>query len=216
MDSRQFAHHLLGHPETARAVMSLVDAEAMFEEDSKHFPYTESGGNADSQKTAERLSALARLLAGDDKDAGSVGRDWTAIGQLAERGLETLTTQEWQPDPECPGRSKLVRTKTVREVYNELAAYVSAQREGETWTIWMDGIEEGLCISLWQANPDTTPWPASERVVVFSLRGGSEGDYVHVEALTDQGHRPLLVAKTFMGRDAAWTAARRIADLLGL
>src|SRR5262249_50391251 len=60
------------------------------------------------------------------------------------------------------------------------------------------------------------PWPVDARIVVFSVRGGSEGDYVHVEALADGNATLLLAAKTFMGRDAAWTAARRIADLLGV
>lgn len=58
------------------------------------------------------------------------------------------------------------------------------------------------------------PWPNPEgsRTVVFSVRGSSEGDYVHVE----QGGQLVLLCKTFQGRDAAWTFARNVADLLGV
>jgi hypothetical protein len=221
MDWRQFAQHLLSHPETARAVMALVDAEATFEETSKHFPYSSDGGTVEDQETAERITALAHLLAGgpqpgDQPQRTPSGQDWGEIAELARRGCESITTEVWEPDPERPGRSKLVRTKTVREVYRELEAYLSEQHEGETWTSWMDGIEEGLGISFRVENADETPWPAAERIVAFSIRGGSEGDYVHVEALTEAGPRPLLLAKTFMGRESAWRAAKRIADLLGL
>jgi hypothetical protein len=58
MDCRQFAQHLLGHPETARAVMALVDTEATFEGDNKHFPQSESGGSA---KTEHRLFSFVSL-----------------------------------------------------------------------------------------------------------------------------------------------------------
>jgi hypothetical protein len=53
-------------------------------------------------------------------------------------------------------------------------------------------------------------------LVVFSVRGSSEGDYTHVEVLKGDGTRELiLLAKTFQGRDASWTFARHVADLLG-
>ena len=57
------------------------------------------------------------------------------------------------------------------------------------------------------------PWPTRDgRLAVFSVRGSSEGDYVHVE----QGGKLILLSKTFQGRDAAWTFARNVADLLGV
>jgi hypothetical protein len=66
MDPRKFAYYLMRHPEVADAVMALVDAEATFEEDSKHLPYTESGGSTKSHETAERITELARLLVAND------------------------------------------------------------------------------------------------------------------------------------------------------
>jgi hypothetical protein len=54
-------------------------------------------------------------------------------------------------------------------------------------------------------------WPEGQ-VAVFSVRGGSEGDYTHVEV----HGQLLLLAKTFQGRDASWKFARNVADLLGI
>ena len=57
------------------------------------------------------------------------------------------------------------------------------------------------------------------RIVVVSVNGSSEGDYVHVEAHVREGDQVvshlMFLGKSLMGRDAAWAAARRIADLLG-
>jgi hypothetical protein len=61
------------------------------------------------------------------------------------------------------------------------------------------------------------PWPDWSQLAVFALRGSSEGDYVHVESFDSRGGRELiLLAKTFAGRDVAWTFARQLADLLGV
>lgn len=60
------------------------------------------------------------------------------------------------------------------------------------------------------------PWPDG-RLTVFSVRGSSEGDYTHVEVRDGDGRSELiLLAKTFQGRDASWTFARHVADLLGV
>ena len=57
------------------------------------------------------------------------------------------------------------------------------------------------------------------RIVVVSVNGSSEGDYVHVEVHAREGDQVvshlMFLGKSLMGRDAAWAAARRIADLLG-
>jgi hypothetical protein len=60
------------------------------------------------------------------------------------------------------------------------------------------------------------PWPKG-RLAVWSARGGSEGDYTHVDVISEDGRtETILMAKTFQGRDAAWKFARRLADLLGV
>lgn len=92
------------------------------------------------------------------------------------------------------------RDRTVGEVYDELRAAV-----GE----YPHGGEEYLTAML----PRERKWPRG-RLAVFSVNGSSEGDYVHVEVHDDEQRTLVLLAKTFDGRDASWTFARVVADLL--
>lgn len=62
-------------------------------------------------------------------------------------------------------------------------------------------------------------WPQdAQHIFVASVEGGSEGDYIHVEASTGAaaGQGALILGKTFMGPDASWRLARRIAQMLGV
>jgi hypothetical protein len=124
--------------------------------------------------------------------------------ELAERyGEPTVTTQVWVQDPDSP-YLKLDRIKSIDEVRDELVAIV-----GE----YPDGGEEGL--HVFPSIDGEAPWPKGQ-IAVFSVRGSSEGDYLHVEVLGDLTRRLILISKTFQGREAAWGFARRIADLLAV
>ena len=55
----------------------------------------------------------------------------------------------------------------------------------------------------------------SHWIAVFPITGGSEGHYIHVEAIARDGSRQLLyLGKTFKGMDHAWQIARKLGDLL--
>lgn len=114
----------------------------------------------------------------------------------------TVETSIFRPDPERPGYLQLVRDRTVGEVLDDLRTAL-----GE----YPDGGEEYFSASALGAD---RPWP-NGRIVVFSVNGSSEGDYTHLEVHLPDGSRDLIaLAKTFMGRDASWAFARRLADLL--
>lgn len=117
----------------------------------------------------------------------------------------TVQTQVWTPNPERPGYLRLERTRTVREVYDDLRAIVGEYPYGGEEYFSVSPITAGLL-----------PWPEG-RIVVFAVNGSSEGDYVHVEVqdVAYAGKRTqLMLAKTLDSRDAAWAFARRLADLL--
>jgi len=59
-------------------------------------------------------------------------------------------------------------------------------------------------------------WPVNSHwIAVFPITGGSEGHYIHVEAIARDGSRQLLyLGKTFKGMDHAWQIARKLGDLL--
>ena len=114
-----------------------------------------------------------------------------------------IRVHEWAPNPERPGYLVLVRTRTVGEVWTDLCTEL-----GE----YPDGGEEYLTTMI----PRVQEWPAG-LIVVFSVNGSSEGDYTHVEVHANDGSSRrtcVMLAKTFMGRDASWAFARRVADLL--
>lgn len=126
---------------------------------------------------------------------------------------QTVETQVWVGDtergwsPEGGGYLRLVRTKSVREVYEELREIL-----GE----YPDGGEEYFTLmpELGKDDRGEGEWPQG-RIVVFSVNGTSEGDYTHIEVHDNEGQRHLMMlGKTFMGRDASWAFARRIADIL--
>jgi hypothetical protein len=120
---------------------------------------------------------------------------------LAARGFGSVETEVWEPNPDQPGYLRRVRQRTVSEVYKDLRSHVGQDPEGG---------EEYFDIAVNLPNGET-PWPTG-RIAVFSVRGGSEGDYTHVEV----GGKLVLLAKTFQGRDASWRFARYLADLLGV
>ena len=114
----------------------------------------------------------------------------------------TVETQDWRPDAARPGYLRLERVRTIGEVFADLRDAVGELGPGH---------DEYFAVMV---NVDAErEWPDG-RIAVFAVNGSSEGDYIHVEVHA-HGRRDLLIlAKTFDGRDAAWTFARRLADLL--
>ena len=130
----------------------------------------------------------------------------TSVGDVEERDLipATIDTSIWEPatDPGDTGYLKLVRKKTVREVYAELVALV-----GELG----DGHNEYL--SVMAQYGEDMEWPEGT-IMVTSVNGSSEGDYTRIGVVTGLGEFKLLIlGKTFDGRDASWRFARQCADI---
>lgn len=115
----------------------------------------------------------------------------------------TIETEVWVPDGDRPGYLKLVRRKSVGEVYDELRAVVGS---------YPTGGEEYFSVSL--ARDQEIQWPSGQ-ICVYSVNGSSEGDYVHVDVIAGATRIPVLLAKTLTGRDDSWAFARKLADLLG-
>src|ERR1700733_15165337 len=108
--------------------------------------------------------------------------NWDEVADLARRGLRTIETEVWDPDPMRPGTSRRVRTKSVAEVRAELTQHL-----GE----WPEGGEGGLTLCYW-AWPGYASWPRG-RIVVYALRGSNEGDYTYIEVHRDDGSLTLLM-----------------------
>ncbi len=111
-----------------------------------------------------------------------------------------VETEVWESGPD--GYLHRIRVKTVAEVFAEIRTVVGAEPPGA---------EEGLHVAPWI--PADHKWPSGQ-IAVFAVTGGSEGHYVHVEVLGDGRYECVGLGKTFHGKDAAWSLARRLADLL--
>lgn len=116
----------------------------------------------------------------------------------------TIATQIWEQDPEKPaGYQRLARTKTIGEVYQEIRDVV-----GE----FPEGCNEYFSVS--PMLPADTLWPEG-RITVYPVTGDSEGHYIHVDVNGSRGeHQMIFLGKTFDGWDAAWSFAKKLAELL--
>ena len=125
--------------------------------------------------------------------------EWLAH-QVELRGPQRVEVYLWKRTGD--GYLGKVRAKTVSEVYDELRVHL-----GE----YPDGGEEYFSVSV--STRSDREWPDGD-IVCFSVNGSSEGDYVHCQVHYNGHHELIFLGKTFMGRDASWAFARRLADLL--
>ena len=82
----------------------------------------------------------------------------------------------WEPNPDKPGYLQFVKTRTVGELFD----YCKAALEPS-------GILDQLEYFdlMWRKKADE-PLPLRIKwLVVFVVKGGSEGHYIHIEAITD-------------------------------
>jgi hypothetical protein len=144
---------------------------------------------------------------------GHVFEDMVLLRRWLEGSIDGLhvETEVWIDDPERPGYLRLIRRKTIAEVYREILALVGKDDGGFTV---VDGADEYFGIHS-GASADRE-WPQG-RIVVFAVAGSSEGHYVRVEVQTDDSRSELLIlGKGFAGADAAWALARRLAWIMGV
>lgn len=106
--------------------------------------------------------------------------------------------------------------RTVQDVLTDLNAALAAQG--------LEPDEYGFSdiTRLVSHDRKSAPWPARYRwIAVFAVTGGSEGYYVHIDAIVshDGGRReertPLGLAKTFSGMEHALKIASAATLLLG-
>lgn len=82
------------------------------------------------------------------------------------------------------------RFKPLKDVYNWLRQKINTEHK--------DLMDELDYFSVYPPLSDeqNKPYPGDSRIAVFYVRGGSEGYYLHVESLTAEGHKLLMLGKT--------------------
>lgn len=112
-----------------------------------------------------------------------------------------IEVEHYKPSTDKPGYLTFDRRATIGEVR---AACDDVLRQADLY----DQMES---FGSFPALDEGQAWPAARWVAVFPVRGGSEGYYVHVEALAinDSNGRQtnqrqlILMGKTFEGIDTA-------------
>lgn len=146
--------------------------------------------------------------------------------------IDTRIWESYKPYGQPYTYLRVARRKTVSEVYEALKAALGQDEHGH---VNLPGVDEYLSLgSGYMIRPNCQTgatelstigdieWPEG-RIVVFSVNGSSEGDYVHVEVHAREGGRVIshlvFLGKSLMGRDAAWGGraqdrrpARRLAN----
>lgn len=126
-----------------------------------------------------------------------------------------IETDVYLPVEGKPGLLRYSHQRPLKEVFEELEARLK-----------QDGLlpDEyfGICVLLrysdeWQEdNGAGYLFPAWRFLACFPVTGGSEGHYIHVDAILPEGERvSLFTGKTFAGWEAACKTANACAYHLG-
>jgi len=122
-------------------------------------------------------------------------------------GVPVVEVDEWIPSPEKDGTLTRKRWRTLKDVAMDLNAGLK--------TVGIDMDDHGMY--PWSINgADTDTIPPHKWIACFAVTGGSEGHYIHVEALLGEHRMPLFLGKTFQGMDHALAIASACAKLLAV
>lgn len=100
--------------------------------------------------------------------------------------------------------------KPLESVYSHI---VEQLRKGYDEDNWYGPIDEYFSIANKYDGPKY--WPTDYRwIAVFAVTGGSEGHYIHVEAISDNRRELLFLGKTFQGMDHALEIVKILSKLL--
>jgi hypothetical protein len=204
IEERWMPAALTGVPPTIRAAIAVAVDYRWAEEETDYLDNcsNEPGDNQRGGHPYEALALLRRWLEGN-VDGLHVDTDvWTTNPEPGGGGIHYLLR--------C-------RRKTIREVFDEVAALVTRRvfddDGNDLGFTTVDGAEEYF--SPGAAIDSARPWPQG-RTVVFPVTGGSEGWYIHVEVIGETDSECVILGKTLDSADAAWTLARRLAVILGV
>lgn len=117
-----------------------------------------------------------------------------------------------EPVPDKPGYVRVRARRPIGEVLRELNAKLEV--EG------MLPDEYGFGASFSPTPPHdritAEPWPEWRWIAVYAVTGGSEGHYIHIDAIGREGQRTsIALAKTFEGWERAGAIAGAAGRLLG-
>ena len=126
---------------------------------------------------------------------------------------ELTPREDWYStyDVDEKGMCHNEKPKTMEQVYEY--AVKELRKHNEPDDKWSYGpIDEYFNIVH---SDGRTHWPATYHwLAIFAVKGGSEGYYIHVEAITGDKRELLLLGKAFGGLDVALEAVKILAHAM--
>lgn len=114
--------------------------------------------------------------------------------------IEVIETEIWETVPEKPGNVRVVRNKTVQEVYDEVVLFLKQRN-----------LYDKLDYFLASFDIAESDFPEWHWIACYAVVGGSEGHYVHVDAISSKGLQHIFTAKTFEGFEHALEVSNMLA-----
>lgn len=118
--------------------------------------------------------------------------------------MEPIEIGVYEPMPDRPGCLRYVRNRTVGEVWKELGERLQQEDLFPDEHMGMAASANGR-----------SEFPAYRFLACYPVTGGSEGHYIHVDAVKEGKNAPVFLGKTFQGMDFAAAVAAACARHLG-
>lgn len=114
--------------------------------------------------------------------------------------ISYIETKIWEPVPEKPCMVRVVRNKTIQEVYDEVVMFLKE-----------NNVFDELDYFLISNNKDAE-FPSDNWIACYAVVGGSEGHYIHVDVI-GTGYKNIFIAKSFKGFDHALTVSNMLSKV---
>ena len=142
------------------------------------------------------FGGIASMLAKHEGQAVDV---MVEVQPAGPRDRKTIELEEWEPTGD--GMLRYVQGQLISEIAKELAPHINHLVDEYFST---DHEMKGK------------RWPKNVRwVACYAVTGGSEGHYIHIDAIFDGQRQMIFLGKTFQGMQHAQKIANLCANLLG-
>lgn len=127
-----------------------------------------------------------------------------------EPNAQPIQIEIYGPNPDKPGYLKRLRTRSYREVFDDLEAGLQAA----------EMVDEYISLNCRNDDPHQQAPIASYRwISVYAVRGDSEGYYIHIDFIRQDAQSSRIVEsfamiKTCGNFDRGWEIAKHAAFLL--
>lgn len=129
----------------------------------------------------------------------------------------TIEIHRYEPNLTNPGYLRYIGNITVKELYDEIETRlktISITYYNEHSSLYglLEYFSIGVIIKHEKAS--NLPIPTHSNLAVYVVTGTNEGHYIHIDAISRDTHKSLILGKTFCGLEIAIQIANEITRML--